>query len=814
MAALGLDGAVYAIAVSGNNVYVGGTFTNAGGVAANNIALWNGSAWSTLDAGIASATNLFYTPIVSAIAVSGGNVYVGGNFTNAGAVAALNVAQWDGSHWSALGAGVGEMGAGVLALAMNNGLVYAGGAFQHANGTNQVNSIAAWNGTRWSALGTGIGGTVAALAVGDNNLYAGGRFTTAGGISSANLAVWNGSTWAAVGGGVGTNLYDSVASLAVAAGNLYVGGMFDSVDGLSATNLAVWTGSHWAAVGSDALGGNVNQLAADGSNLYVSGYFHDIGHLTVNHLAKWNGSRWSALTTGLGLGVDGDVYALAVSGSQVYVGGTFRAAGNVSANNIAVWNGGAWAALGSGVGTNVNDNGRVNAISISGTDVYVGGVFSNAGAVAANNIAKWNGGNWSALGAGLGAGGYLYSAMVEAIAISGTNVFVGGSFTNAGNVTVNNIARWDGARWNALGSGINNSVYALALTGNDLYAGGVFTNAGGISANNIAHWNGSSWSALGAGVGNPTDYCFVLALAVRGTNVYVGGTFTNIGAGAVNGIARWDGAQWNTLGSSIAGGVTAIGISGTNVYAGGWFAEAGGVSNANSIAVWNGINWATLGSGVRLDIYALAVGPGKIYGGGGFGLAGAKPAASFAAWQESSAVTPPATNAVATPILTPPSGTYTDSVPITLTCTTPRAVIRYTVNGDAPTTNSPIYKKAFQLTNALVTVQAQAFKAGLMPSDVAVENYQIILPTITTGSSLPNGQRGAAYGPVTLSVTNGVRPYKWALVAGSKLPLGLTLSSAGVISGKPKTAQLFTFTVKVTDSKKGTAQKQFSLMVN
>ncbi|MGB9613419.1 MAG: chitobiase/beta-hexosaminidase C-terminal domain-containing protein, partial [Candidatus Margulisiibacteriota bacterium] len=49
--------------------------------------------------------------------------------------------------------------------------------------------------------------------------------------------------------------------------------------------------------------------------------------------------------------------------------------------------------------------------------------------------------------------------------------------------------------WQALGSGMNGSVYALAVdSSGNLYAGGSFTTAGGVSANRIAKWNGSSWS--------------------------------------------------------------------------------------------------------------------------------------------------------------------------------------------------------------------------------------------------------------------------------------------------------------------------------
>ncbi len=75
--------------------------------------------------------------------------------------------------------------------------------------------------------------------------------------------------------------------------------------------------------------------------------------------------------------------------------------------------------------------------------------------------------------------------------------------------------------------------------------------------------------------------------------------------------------------------------------------------------------------------------------------------------------------------------------------------------------------------------------------------------TITT-ASLPAGATGTAYNQ-TLQVTGGVPSYKWSLTGGS-LPVGLSLSSAGVISGTPNAVATSNFTVTVTDSETPTAQ--------
>src|SRR5688572_24664144 len=92
--------------------------------------------------------------------------------------------------------------------------------------------------------------------------------------------------------------------------------------------------------------------------------------------------------------------------------------------------------------------------------------------------------------------------------------------------------------WNALGSGLNENAYANAVDGTDIYVGGAFTNAGGdANADRIARWDGASWSALGTGL-NGT----VHTIATNGTDIYVGGAFTNAGGDAnANYVAKWDG---------------------------------------------------------------------------------------------------------------------------------------------------------------------------------------------------------------------------------------------------------------------------------
>jgi len=352
------------------------------------------------------------------------------------------------------------------------------------------------------------------------------------------------------------------------------------------------------------------------SNVYGS-VTSAVATLTVSSFSDTN---WVSLVAAM----DGGVFALTVSGTNLYVAGGFTQAGGVGVFRIARWNGSAWSALGSGIDR------FVFALAVMGTNLYAGGLFTNAGGVPANNIAKWNGSTWSALGSGM-------NDEVCALAVSGTNLYAGGDFTNAGGVAVNHVAKWDGSTWSPLGSGIGGPypwivhIEALAVDGTNLYAGGDFTTAGGVAANNIAKWDGSTWSALGSGMaGGAGTAPTVAALAVSGTNLYAGGYFTVAGGVPASGVAKWNGSTWSALGSGVSGFtpgyigpyVTALAVDGTDLYAGGFFIGAGGVP-ANCIAKWDGSTWSPLGHGVNDDVRALAVdGLGHLFVGGQFSLAG------------------------------------------------------------------------------------------------------------------------------------------------------------------------------------------------
>ncbi len=371
--------------------------------------------------------------------------------------------------------------------------------------------------------------------------------------------------------------------------------------------------------------------AVIGGDLYVGGTFTSIFNVPATSIARWNGSTWSALGTGIitGGGGPGFVNAIAASGTDIYVGGSFDTAGGVSANNVARWNGTSWSALGTGT------NASVSALAVIGTDLYAGGLFSTAGGVAANTIAKWNGSTWSALGSGMS-----NPSAVRALAVIGTDLYAGGFFTTAGGTTVNNVARWDGSTWSALGGGVNATVVTLAVIGSDLYVGGGFTNAGGSGANFLSRWNGSAWAPLGT---SPNGG--VQGLGASGTDLYAIGNFTTIGGTSANNVARWNGSAWSALGNGLLLNTAeqmSITASGADVYPVGNFLGAGTVGAAD-VAHWDGSTWSipntTPGAGIAgvanlyKSVRSLAsASNGDVYAGGIFDGAGDQLASGIARW--------------------------------------------------------------------------------------------------------------------------------------------------------------------------------------
>src|SRR5207249_1179647 len=122
-----------------------------------------------------------------------------------------------------------------------------------------------------------------------------------------------------------------------------------------------------------------------------------------------------------------------------------------------------------------------------------------------------------------------------------------------------------------------------------------------------------------------------------------------------------------------------------------------------------------------------------------------------------------------------------------------------------PTTAGPAATFTVQVTDSGSPAQTASKPLSLT----------INVPTlsITTPSPLPAGIAGTPYSQ-TLAATGGTASSSW-LLPSRTFSAGLTLSTAGLLSGTPPTAgPAANFTVQVTDSGTHTASQPFSLTIN
>jgi hypothetical protein len=303
------------------------------------VAVWDGSKWTDMSNGLRA---LFGAGDVYALADFNNDLFAGGQFfvlTPDGNwyndAARLDEAA---GEWTTCGSGTGDDGWGmdehVNCLTVYNGQLYAGGRFGTAGGDplhpQEVGYIAAFDGALWHPVGGGIDFTVTDMVVYNSELIASGWFTHAGGAPANYIAKWNGVNWSPLGSGMD----GEVTALAVHNGELYAGGLFESAGGVPAKNVAKWDGQSWAPVGG-GITWQVYTLASYNNELYAGGEFTAAGGSAGDYIARWDGAQWKAV----GSGTDGPVMALfpLPDGSALIVGGAFSTAGGVSARNVAMW---------------------------------------------------------------------------------------------------------------------------------------------------------------------------------------------------------------------------------------------------------------------------------------------------------------------------------------------------------------------------------------------------------------------------------------------------------------------------------------------
>jgi uncharacterized membrane protein len=656
-------------AADGETAYLGGEFINQmAGLPPgtfNRIARWDGAAWHRMGEGLDAH--------VHAIAIVGDDVYVGGEFTTAGgAVVASGLARWDGAAWSAVAGGVRAVHQAeppaVRALASDGHRLYVAGSFDRVGegaGALEARGFAAldlrtgawetYDGGLWfQETGAGAGH---ALALADGRVHVGGSFDRAGTLATGALATLDTATgtWTTYGEGLrGGDFAGIVDALAVdGRGTLVIGGQFTSADGLPASGVATLAEGRFGTLGpftrfGDPSTARVVALAATPVGLHAAGIFTTAGNAAADGWAAHDGTAWSVP----GDGVQGMPRALEAYGDGVIVAGEFQFSGPRRITYAGIWRRDGWDTFGQGLTYDTYGDGNAFAVAVVGERVVVGGSFDQAGPETTASVAEWRAGRWRSAGGGVRTPGGF--GKVYGMARLGDDVYVTGEFSSAGDTTAAGIARWDGERWSALGSGLNGIGFALAVLGGRVYVGGRFSAAGGTPASGVAAWDPATqaWSALGHAPGYDHD---VLALEAIGDRfLAIGGQFHAFRQGnrdlfrGLNGLVLFDTQRALDPANPLSGYVPAPGLmraSGTGVvralrllgadlYIGGWFDTAGvtpgtpstGGFAAQNLAVWHlaeeGHVVSTPG-GTDQQVQALTTLDGRtLVVGGWFGTAG------------------------------------------------------------------------------------------------------------------------------------------------------------------------------------------------
>jgi len=157
----GTDGPVTTLLELGNgDLLLAGTFTNAGGIPVQNVALWNGAYYIPLGNGIVG--------LAECATEFNGTLYLGGSFQND----LMDLALWNGSTWSYENVFQG-MNPRTHALHLFNGALHAAGEASGFAGTDDA--VKRLVNGYWEQVGSTFDATVSALATHDGRLVAAGR---------------------------------------------------------------------------------------------------------------------------------------------------------------------------------------------------------------------------------------------------------------------------------------------------------------------------------------------------------------------------------------------------------------------------------------------------------------------------------------------------------------------------------------------------------------------------------------------------------------------------------------------------------------
>ncbi len=604
----GQNSAVNALAISqdGHTLYVGGGFENIGGQTRNNLA--------AVDAATGTVTNFNPAGLgtdgqVFALTVSGTQVYVGGQFEKLGGQMRNGLAKVAGTTGGDLGWIPNPMfGAGgglIMAIEVSGNSVYVGGVFSTIGGQalRHLAKLSATNGTAAAEFAPNPDDIVLVLALSGTTVYAGGDFKNIAGQPRPKLARLNAVLGTLTPFDATLIETDGIRALAVSGSDLYLGGFLTSVGGAPRTALAkvdAITGAvlpfdpHIGVFNNGAV--SVKTLAVAGTSVYLGGQLSFVNRVTRHGIAALDADGVpTSFNPDAGPGgpnTFNDVSAIAVRDNAIYLGGNFTSIGGQPRNRVAK------VSLDGTLDQNFNPNATgghipgVDTIVITSSDVYVGGDFSAIGGQPRIDLAKIN------PMTGLVDGGRqsfdpdpldgVNPSRVRTLQVSGDSVYVGGDFTTIGGHPRNKLAKVSGTTGDvdvqfdahvSGGSNVGPYIFDIVLARSTLFVVGDFPSIGGAARNNVATLNPPTGAEVTGFNPNVTggQRPEIFRIVVTDEEVYIGGSFTHVGGTPQGYIARLTktGAltSFNPKIRDFPGEVLALATSNTTLYAGGLFFE-------------------------------------------------------------------------------------------------------------------------------------------------------------------------------------------------------------------------------------------------
>lgn len=256
----------------------------------------------------------------------------------------------------------------------------------------------------------------------------------------------------------------------------------------------------------------------------------------------------------------------------------------------------------------------INDIAKSGNILYIVGQFGTVNGTPRNHVAAVDLTTNTVTAWNPGSNGTVYS-----VALFGGTVYIGGSFSVIGGLTRHKIAAIDAATgatttWNANVVSSFGYVFDIVPTATSVYFGGSFSNvaSGSPSRTNFAAVNATTGALLSF---NPRPNDWVLDLLLDGTTLYISGEYTQIASVARYGLTAFDTGTGSLLSfnpifpDTYGGPVNAMAIDGTNLYVGGDFLSVNGTDQAK-IAVLNkttGASVSTVQRNFSDEVYAISI---------------------------------------------------------------------------------------------------------------------------------------------------------------------------------------------------------------